>query len=72
MSVDRRHRSYGLLTAAAAVVALGTAGVAVASASGRGVPAAPGAPAQVSPAVFNPNLGFYQQPAAGARLVTPR
>jgi anti-sigma factor RsiW len=71
MSVDRRHRSYGLLTAAAAVVALGTAGVAVASASGRGVPAAPGAPAQVSPAVFNPNAGFYA-PALGATLVTPR
>ncbi len=74
MSVDRRHRPYGLLTAAAAVVALGAAGIAVAttSSAGRGVPAAPGSPAQVSPAVFNPNLGFYEQPAAGARLVTPR
>ncbi len=74
MSVDRCHRPYGLLTAAAAVVALGAAGIAVATTGGAGrdVPAAPGAPAQVSPAVFNPNLGFYQQPAAGARLVTPR
>jgi len=74
MSVERRHRPYGLLTAAAAVVALGAAGIAVATTGGAGrdVPAAPGAPAQVSPAVFNPNLGFYQQPAAGARLVAPR
>ena len=73
-STDRRHRPYGLFTAAAAVVALGAAGIAVAAASGTGrdAPGAPGAPAQVSPAVFNANLGFYQQPAAGARLVTPR
>jgi hypothetical protein len=35
------------------------------------VPAAPGAPAHVSPAVFNPNLGFYE-PAAGAHLIAPR
>jgi len=71
MSVDRRHRPYGLLTAAAAVVAFGAAGFAVAStgAAGRGVPAAPGAPAQVSPAVFNPNVGFYQPPV-GAHLTT--
>ena len=73
-STDRRHRPYGLFTAAAAVVALGAAGIAVAAASGTGrdAPGAPGAPAQVSPAVFNANLGFYPQPAAGARLVTPR
>lgn len=73
MSVDRRHRPYGLLTAAAAVVALGAAGIAVATTggSGRDVPAAPGAPAHVSPAVFNPNLGFYE-PAAGAHLIAPR
>lgn len=75
MSAVRRHRPYGLLTAAAAVVALGAAGVALAgSGSGEGggsgtttVPA-PGVPAQVRPAVLDPGAGPFFRPATSSAI----
>ena len=73
MSAVRRHRPYGLLTAAAAVVALGAAGVALAGSgtdgagSGTTTVPAPGAPAagtSVRPAVLDPGAGPFFRPAA--------
>jgi hypothetical protein len=67
MAAERRHRPYGLLTAAAAFVALGAAGVTLAGSSDSGpatpVAPAPGAPAQVRQAVFDPSLGVFFPPA---------
>jgi hypothetical protein len=76
MAAERRHRPYGLLTAAAAVVALGAAGVALAG-SGDSRPAtpvtpAPGAPAQVRPAVFDPNLGVFFGPVPSPPIAAVR
>ncbi len=77
MSVERRHRPYGLLGAAAAVVALGAAGVVLAGAGGgggAGSPAgpAPGAPAQVRPVVFDPTPDLHFQTAASPPVAAVR
>lgn len=70
MSVARRSRPYGLLTAAAAVVALGTAGITLASSggAGSGQPAQPGhsAPAtgRVQPALNDLGPQMFLRPAA--------
>lgn len=83
MSHARRSRPYGLLTAAAAVVALGGAGFALAGsgASGPVMPAqnAPASPAQVrparlGPADLDPSGPMFLRPASqlSAAVRTPR
>lgn len=67
-SSEHRLRPYGLLTAAAAVVAIGAVSGTVIGAgdSGPGTPRTPGpaAPAHVRPAV-GPSVDLYLQPVAG-------
>ena len=68
---ERRVRSYGLLTAAAAVVALGAVGGTVAGTidAGPSVPAeqSPSAPVRVQP-VGGTTADLFFQPAAGAAV----
>jgi anti-sigma factor RsiW len=68
---ERRVRSYGLLTAAAAVVALGAVGGTVAGTrdAGPSIPAeqSPGAPVRIGPAGDTPADLFFQ-PAAGTSV----
>ncbi len=66
---ERRIRPYGLLTAAAAVVALGAVGGTVASTNDAGPRnPAPNAPVRVQP-VGSSTADLFVQPAAGPALV---
>jgi anti-sigma factor RsiW len=70
--VERRSRPYGLLTAAAAVVALGAVGGTVASTSAAGPSTpAPNAPVRMQPA-GGPGMDLFVQPTAGAAAVFAR
>lgn len=77
MGAIRRHRPYGLLTAAAAVVALGAAGVALAGSgegggSGTTTVPAPAAGTSVRPAVLDPGEGPFFRPAASSAIDSVR
>lgn len=76
MRAGRRSRPYGLLTAAAAVVALSTAGIALASSGGSGsgqqpTQLAPSAPvsARVQPALNDVGPQMFLRPAARSARV---
>lgn len=65
---ERRSRPYGLLTAAAAVVAIGAVGGTVASTSAAG----PSSPAPNGPVRVQPAGDLFVQPTAGAAAVFAR